>query len=344
MIRQYEDGRTSVTSPAVDVDSTFNKDSMKVGMGYAQDILTSASADVRTFGSKGVNSKINENRVEFQGNFEARIPDGTLGGGYIQSDEHDYHSRVVSAAGTRELFQKNTVLGLGFSNGEDTINSAAEQSFNESMNHQVYTLSVSQVLSKESLLQLISDFRVENGYLASPYRKAKIDAGDGSPITARAENHPRTRNRNAFALKYNVYFRSLELSAATAYRYYRDTWDVQSHTIEERFSKDLGPHLSLSLSLRYYTQTQASFYKDYYSSDPGSFYTGNATLSTYHSYLIGVRPAWNVSDHVSLYLRFEYYAEDFDNASDAGSLSTRSDDVPLQIRAQVYGFGLTGRF
>ena len=49
LIRQYDDGDTRVTSPAVDVSGTFNHDTMKVSAGYTSDILTSASADVRSY-------------------------------------------------------------------------------------------------------------------------------------------------------------------------------------------------------------------------------------------------------------------------------------------------------
>ena len=344
MLREYQDGQTTVTSPAVEVEGTFNRDTMKVGAGFTQDVVSSASADVRTFGSKGVNSRIYENRKEFSGRFDANVPDGSLGAGYIQSDENDYHSKIVSASGSRELFQKNLTLGLGFANGQDEINSSADPSFSRAMNHQVYSLSASQVLSKESIVQLSYDFRVENGFLASPYRRAKIDPGDGSGIESRAENHPLTRNRNAIALKYNRYFRSVGVSTSTGYRYYLDSWDVRSHTIEERITKELGSRFATSLTLRYYTQTQANFYQNYYSSNPGPFYTGNVTLATYSSYSIALRPEWKPTDKLSVYLRAEVFYQNFQNATESNTLVTRADDNPLVIRAQVFGAGLTARF
>lgn len=339
LYRNYDDSRTVVTSPSLDLSSTFNNDQQKVSAGYAQDVVTSSSADVTTFSSSGT---IHEERHEFSGGMETVVPDGTLAIGYVQSDEHDYHSKIVSAGGTREFFTKNTVVGFGFASGDDTINSSANPTFDERMRNQVYSLSLTQILSKKSLIQFLYDFRVENGYLASPYRKAKFDDGNGN-ITGRAEVHPRTRNRNAFAVKYNYFFDQYAISNANTYRLYQDSWGIMSHTLETRFTKDFGTKFSLGVALRFYMQNKAKFYSEYYDDSP-VFYTGNKTLATYSSYLISVRPAWNVTDHWTLYLKAETYQQKFKDAVDAYSLSTKSDDKSLGISAFVVGLGASIKF
>jgi Protein of unknown function (DUF3570) len=340
LYRNYDDSRTTVTSPSLDVSSTFNNDQQKVSAGFAQDVVTSSSADVTTFSSRGI---IHEERHEFSGGMETAVPDGTMSIGYVQSDEHDYHSKIVSAGGTREFFTKNTVVGFGFASGDDTINSSSNSLFDERMRNQVYSLSLTQVLSKISLLQLLYDFRVENGYLASPYRKAKFDDGNGN-ITARDENHPRTRNRNAWAVKYNYYFDKYGISNANTYRLYQDSWGIMSHTLETRFTKDFGTKWSVGVALRYYMQNKAKFYDEYYEGSSPAFYTGNKTLATYHSYLLSVRPAYNVTDHWTLYLKAETYQQSFNDAVDAYSLGTKSDDKPLEISAFVVGLGISAKF
>lgn len=343
LVRQYDDGDTEVTSPSMDVDATFNNDRMKIGFGTAQDIVSSASSDVRTFASRGQNSKITDRRKEYSTHFETTVPDGTLDVGYIQSDENDYHSKTVTAGGTREFFQKNTVFGVGFANGQDRIQSSANKIFDEPMNNQVYSLSLTQVLSRLSVIQFIYDFRVESGYIASPYRRVKLE--DGATITTKEEVHPRTRNRNALAVKYNYFVQPLLMSWATTYRFYTDSWEVMSHTIEERFSREFGKYFSAALILRYYQQKKASFFQDYYSSaDPGPFHTGNKTLGTYNSILVGLRPQINMTEKISLYLKFEIYREKFNDVVDAGVYSTKADDKPLTIDAKVFGLGLNAKF
>lgn len=339
VIRFYDDGKTKVTSPAIEVGSTFNEERMKLSAHVAQDILTSASSEVVTHSSKGV---IEDLRNEYQINFESQVPDGTISAGFVMSDEKDYSSRVFNSGGTREFFTKNTVVAFGFSAGQDRIMATSNALFNEGMQHQGYSLSLSQIISKNALAQIIYDFRVENGFLSSPYRKAKLVSG--SSISALNENHPRTRNRNAIGFKYNFFHPEWKISFATSYRLYQDSWDVLSHTLEERVTFELSRKMELAVSVRFYTQGKAKFYQDYYYDDPGVFYSGNNTLATYSSYGLGLRPQYALTDKLSLSAKFEYYAQTFQDATDAGQLRTMSDDKKLEISAFVVGAGLSAKF
>ncbi len=339
VVRMYDDSRTRVISPAIELGSTFNEDRMKIAVHATQDVLTSASSEVRTFSSKG---EIEDLRNEYSVNFESQIPDGTLSVGVVTSDEKDYSSRVVSAGGTREFFTKNTVVGFGFSSGSDVITATANAAFREFKEHQNYSISLSQILSKESLIQFIYDFRVESGYNASPYRRAKLITG--SSISALNENHPRTRNRHAIGVKYNIFVPKLKTSFATSYRLYQDSWDVVSHTLEERMTREFSRKFEIALSLRYYMQSKAKFYQDYYNGDPGVFFSGNNTLATYNSYTVALRPAYNLTEKTNLSLKLEYFAQKFQDATEAGNLSTLSDDKSLEISAFVVGFGLATKF
>ena len=344
IVRQYDDGRTYVLSPAVDASATFNNDTMTISAGTAQDLVSSSSADVVTFGSKGADSHIADRRYEYSGGFSSIIPDGTLAIGYIQSDENDYHSKTVTAGATREFNTKNTVVSFGFANGNDNIRSSSNKTFDEYMRNQTYSLSLTQVLSKVSLVQLIYDFRVENGYLASPYRRAKFEDPSTGTISSRDENHPRTRNRNAFAVRYNYFIENWALSTASFYRYYTDSWGVSSHTIEERLTKEFSKKFQLAVSVRYYMQGKARFFQDYYEDPTTPFYTGNNTLATYHSILFGLRPVYTVTDHFSIFAKIEDYEESFTDTSDAYQLNTKADDKPLAISAKVFGLGLSAHF
>jgi hypothetical protein len=340
VVRFYDDSWTQVLSPAIEIGSTFNEDRMKVSVHVAQDVLTSASSEVKTFSSRGV---IEDFRQEYQINYESQIPDGTLSVGVVTSDEKDYSSKAISAGGSREFFTKNTVVGFGFGSVDNVITATANNSFRETMQAQSYALSLSQIISKNSLLQVIYDFKVENGFIASPYRRAKLITG-GTTISALSENHPRTRNRHAIGAKYNVFVPGLKTSFATSYRLYQDSWDVMSHTIEERITKEFSRKFEVAMTLRFYIQSKAKFYQDYYINDPGVFYSGNNTLSTYNSYTIGLRPSYNLTEKTNFSLKLEYFGQSFDDATEAGNLSTLSDDKKLAISAFVVGFGISTKF
>jgi len=339
IIRRYDDTRTQVTSPSVDVSGTFNHDTMKVTAGWAEDIVSSASADVISYASKG---RIYDRRIEFSGGYESQIPDGTINVGYIQSKENDYESHTYTAGGTREFNTKNTVFSFGFASGHDHVRSSSDPSFDKPMENQSYALSLTQVLTKVDIIQFIYDFRVENGCLYSPYRRAKLDVN--GVITAIPEAHPETRNRTAAAVKFNHYIERWHTTWANTYRLYDDSWGVLSHTLEERLTKEIGRKTNLSLVFRYYTQGQASFYQDYYMETAGPFHTGNNTLATYHSYLVGIRPSYQVTDHLSLFGNLQYFVQTFANATDAHNPYILTDDVPLKINAVAADVGLMYKF
>lgn len=340
VVRYYDDSWTQVLSPAIEVGSTFNEDRMKISAHIAQDVLTSASSEVKTFSSRGV---IEDFRQEYQINYESQIPDGTLSVGVVTSDEKDYSSKAISAGGSREFFTKNTVVGFGFGTVDNVITATANNSFRETMQAQSYSLSLSQILSKNSLLQVIYDFKVENGFIASPYRRAKLITG-GTTISALSENHPRTRNRHAIGAKYNIFVPGIKTSFATSYRLYQDSWDVMSHTLEERITKEISRKFEVAMTLRFYIQSKAKFYQDYYFNDPGVFYSGNNTLATYNSYTLGLRPSYYLTEKTNLSLKLEYFGQSFDDATEAGNLSTLSDDKKLAISAFVVGFGISTKF
>ena len=312
--------------------------------GWASDIVSSASVDVRSFGSKGQNSRIADRRVEYDLNTELTIPDGTLSAAYIQSDENDYHSKLVSAGGSREFFSKNTVLGFTFSNGQDTIEQSGAPTFHQAMNNQGYSISLTQVLSRVSLINFLYDFRVESGYDASPYRRA-IFLDTGGNATTQSENHPLTRNRNAFAVKYNWYSESMRTAFSTTDRLYYDSWGVFSHTLEEKINHDFGKHFNAAFIVRAYQQLQASFYKPYYDSgSPGPFWTGNKTLASFNSYLVGIRPTIKFSDDFSIYLKYEWYTDIYKNTVDPGNLTDVKNGKLVQITASVVGLGMGAKF
>ncbi len=344
VIREYNDGDTQVVSPSVDISTKAYHDQLKIGAGWASDIVSSASVDVRSFGSKGQNSRIGDRRVEYDLSSELTIPDGTLSAAYIQSDENDYHSKLVSAGGSREFFSKNTVLGFTFSNGQDTIEASGLPTFHQSMNNQGYSISLTQVLTRVSLINFLYDFRVENGYDASPYRRAIFLDSSGN-ATTRTENHPETRNRNALAVKYNWFSESTRIAFSTTDRVYYDSWGVFSNTLEEKFNRDFGRHFNAALIFRFYQQQQAKFYKPYYdSADSNVFWTGNKTLATYNSYLAGIRPTIKFSDDFSIFMKYEYYTDIYKNAIDPGNLSDVTNAKLIRITANVYGLGMTAKF
>lgn len=344
LYRVYNDGFTEVVSPSADIKHTMLEDQLTIGGGYSADAVTSASSDIRTFGSKDLDGEtifITDKRTEFSGNASWNADNGTFGIAYIQSGENDYNSKMVSLSASREFFQKNTTLSFSVTNGQDVISSSADELFSQPMEHQTYNLSLTQILNKISLIQFIADIRIENGFIASPYRRARLQQGDS--IIGFPESHPGTRNRNALAFRYNYHLEKFKLSTSTVYRFYTDSWGVSSNTIEERLSRPVHKKWDLTLNLRYYMQKKAEFYEDVYD-ELGPFYTGNNTLGTFNSLLIGVRPTFKYSEKISIFGKYEKYTVTFKDHTDLGDPTTTDDDELLVISSINVGIGITVKY
>lgn len=340
MVRVYSDGETSVVSPKVDL-STYILDDVQIGAGYAMDIVTSASTDVRSWASKGV---ISDNRREIHGDSTVTLEKGSLSFGYVHSEENDYESNSFAMSTARDFFEKNTTVEVGLTVGEDHIKSSADPNINRLMNHFSTGLGLTQVLNRVSLMQILYDFRLENGYLASPYRVARVTSSDGG-VLGMPENHPLSRDRHALAFRYNRYLSSIKSSSATTLRLYMDNWGVKSGTIEERLSRDFSRELAVSLTLRYYYQTNADFYKDKYDpTDMGVFFTGNKTLAQFSTTLVGVRPTYKIGGEWSVFVKGEYYLFNYGNFTDVGVPGNPDDDRIYELSALNFGAGIQGKF
>lgn len=341
MSRYYNDGETKVLSPHARISSTILKDSVVIGAGYAMDVVTSSSSDVRSWSSKGI---ISDTRKEESGDVTFNLQNGSVTAYFIQSDENDYHSETYGLSTTRDFFQKNTTLDIGVGLGVDHVGNSHEIGFDVPMEHQNVTLGVTQVFSPESIGQVLYDFTAENGYLSGSYRLARLNQNDGTVIGI-PENSPNSRIRQSIAFKYNHYFKGSGNSLASSLRFYYDTWDVKSATLEERLSHDYGKRFTLTYNLRFYQQGQANFYDDKY--DPANlpvFFTGNKTLSTYFSGLAGVRPTFHFGKNWDAYAKIEYYTDRFKNFTDVGDPTIASDDKLYVINALIFGAGFSGTF
>ncbi len=339
LYRIYDDGVTKVTSPHLGVSSKIQNKRATVSLGFAQDLLTSASSDVKSYGTR---VEIADKRTEFSGTYATEVEDGNLGWSYIHSEENDYSSNIYAFAGTRDFFQKNTVLFMSFAYGEDRIWASRDPSTKKPMTHESYSLALTQILDQKSLVQVLYDFRVESGYLSSPYRKARLLEGSGA-VTPIDENHPLTRNRHSVAGKYNFFYTPMKLAFANTVRFYYDSWSVISGTLEERVTKKLGSAFDVAVNLRYYYQLSANFYEDKYST-LGPFHTGNKSLATYDTILVGLRPTLHFGETLHLYAKAEYYSISYKNHTDVGVLGDPNDDKLLNLKATVFGVGIEGKF
>ncbi len=218
------------------------------------------------------------------------------------SKEYDYLSVGASASIARDFYQRNTTLSAGFALSADTISAVGgtptrfaaiplaqgddddpdeeneDEDDDEARNNggdESKTLTDllfgwTQVIDRDSVLQLSLGLSQSDGYHTDPYKLISVVDSNGDPVVADAEtqlslalyeNRPDTRNRQSIYAQYKRNFDGSILN--TAYRYMQDDWEVQSHTLDVSYRFQVGAGW-WQPRLRYYTQQAAEFYRPFY--------------------------------------------------------------------------------
>lgn len=255
---------------------------------------------------------------------------------YDYSTEKDYVSSTPTITLKKDLFEKNTTLTFGYSRNMDTI-SGRFMAGEEDRTTDNFFAGITQVLSPFTVAQLGYSHSKSEGLLSEGIRLVPTGAAtdaDCSPLTAADpaivagggcvnEAFPSERKRDAYLVGVNHYFTNglgglLERSAAKlTFRYYDDSWDVNSWMGEAEFYKYLDDNLIMRLNYRYYTQSKAFFVKDTYAAGD-QFKSSSPQIEEKDTNLIGlkliyilpepVKTTWKLAVN-SLEGKYEYYTE-----------------------------------
>lgn len=301
--RYYDGGDVDVQGPAVLVRKNIG-DTFSLKAGYKVDSVSSASIDVMSYASP-----YSETRKEYELGGSVVWNDALISASYSNSQESDYDAETIHFNYEQSLFGAMTTLSLGYSHGEDDVGKNGEPGFSEAVRRNQYRLGVSQVITRNSVLQLNLETITDEGFLGSPYRFVAVGGA------LRPEQLPRTRTSTATALKGLYYFERWESSLKLEYRYFSDTWDITAHTIELQYSHPFGARTIVDARYRFYSQDGANFYADYHVR-PQNYMARDKELSSFNSHSVGVEAGYTLPDmwllnkpsvHISADLmRFEY--------------------------------------
>jgi hypothetical protein len=136
-------------------------------------------------------------------------------------------------------------------------------------------MTLTQLLSSTTVMDLSYDIVHMSGFLSDPYRQVRVFADDGTQQSI-DELHPAKRWRHAGSIRLTQSVPSLRAALIGSYRGYGDTWSVSSHTVELKLNSYIFTDLVLGMDYRYYTQTGAEFYLPTYR---GSGFLGEAFRS-----------------------------------------------------------------
>lgn len=261
-----------------------------VSASYVADIVSSASVDVISNATK----HMSDFRSEITGGLTQKLKTTTLSASYVYSVENDYSSHNVNLGIAQDLFEKNTTLSLGWGFSDNSVGRTGDALFHRKLMVNGVSAAWSQVLDKRTIAQLSYSFAYNDGYQASPYRFVRVQTPDLVDTAFKVpETEPNTRYRHAAVIALNRHLFT-DTALQGDYRYYADSWGVQSHTVQLRYFVTFGD-VTLRLRERFYYQKGANFYRENYTDvEYGEFLTADRELSTFWSELVGGKISWRL--------------------------------------------------
>ncbi|HKT74230.1 MAG TPA: DUF3570 domain-containing protein [Steroidobacteraceae bacterium] len=308
LYHRYQGGGITIQGPSVLVRKKVG-DNFSLSAGYYEDMISSASIDVKLTASP-----YKENRK--QENFSVDYLHGktTYSAGYIHSREPDYASNTTFYSLSQDMFGDLTTVSLTYKRGWDRVykdekDAATGQIINDphffggsssaTADHRGWALGISQILTRSLLASFNYELLEDEGYLQSPYRQIRfLDPTDGKGYRTADQTYPHTRTSNSASLLLK-YFLPYRAAVSGQYRYFQDTWGIVGHTFEVDYTHPIKRavpflfwpvegHVVLDGSLRYYRQNAADFYSDLFPRQSyQNFEARDRELAAFNSYAIG---------------------------------------------------------
>jgi hypothetical protein len=270
----------------------------------------------------------------------------TLSIGGTFSTEYDYTHFGLNARFARDFNQRNTTLSGGLAIAHDEIDPVGgtpneltpmrdatdddsgvgdDEARRGALSKDVldFVVGVTQVLSRNTIVQLNYSYSDSSGYLTDPYKVVSVvdpltglavprvppPGVDGPDHVYLYENRPDSRSKHSLyaQAKHNLGGKVLDVS----YRYMTDDWDIDSHTIDARLRWPLGARAYLEPHLRYYTQAEANFYTaSLVDGAPVPAYASNDyRLGRFDAITAGLKYGWQTRGGKDMSVRLELYQQ-----------------------------------
>jgi len=282
MYHGYEGGGLKVEGPSVLVRKAY-KDKFSVWGNYYVDMITSASIDVVTTASP-----YTEEREEISLGIDYLHGKTSMGLAYTNSEESDYSANSVRFGISHDFFGDLTTLGISYARGWDEVRRNGDDLFLEEAKRQSYRVDLSQIITKNFIVNLNYEGVSDEGFLNNPYRQVRYyDPNSARGFNFEPEIYPRTRTSSAFAAR-GMYFLPYRASVKAEVRTYTDTWGIKGWNAELGYVHPVTENLIVEASYRYYTQTAADFYADLFPySGSHNFMARDKELATYFNHTVG---------------------------------------------------------
>ncbi len=293
------DSRTQVIAPSIEVNKDFGTDyTLNVSVVadsvsgasptyYRTDTASGASAYSRgTTANSNIkkgNITYEEQRTALSANLTTRFDNrDELKTGINLSGEHDFYSGELSGSYMHYLdssHNQSISFGGSIQNNQilvktDTTSGASEKKTNTGFTGQI---GFSQVLNQNSVANIGTFFTKESGYMSSPYHNIVREIN----ATTSVEAEKKPESKTAYGIKLGLISALGEtLTTHLDYRYYSDDWGIASHTLDSLLYYELTGKITLGGGVRYYTQTQADFFKEKFTTE--QFASSDERFDAFH--------------------------------------------------------------
>jgi hypothetical protein len=212
----------------------------------------------------------------------------TFSAGLSFSTEYDYTHIGANLSLARDFNKRNTTVFAGVAWSQDDIDpvggapvplsqmlDVGDQSSKlgtDSKNVLDLLVGVTQVLGRNTVLRVNYSLSESSGYLNDPYKIVSVvdpltgdtllrtpTTGNGPTGVYLFESRPDSRLKHSLYSELKHSFGGPVLHAT--YRFMTDDWGIDSHTAEARLRWPIGAKYFIEPKLRYYTQSEADFYR-----------------------------------------------------------------------------------
>ena len=335
LYHNYDGGGVEVDGPLVLIRKSIGN-SVSVGLSHLVDNVTSASIDVVTTASE-----YTEERTENNVSLDYLRNKTTTSFGYTRSEESDYEATTLSLGVSQDLFGDLTTVSLGFAYGDNDVFKNGDPDFEESSSTRSYRVGLTQIMTRDLIVNATFEAITDQGYLNNPYRRVRYEDNSELGYSYQDEVYPETRNSSAFAVRGNYYLPQRAVVHAGV-RLYEDSWSIDATTWELGYTLPYEENWIFDARLRYHDQTEADFYSDLFPGrDAQDFLARDKELSEFTSTTIGVSASyefgrsWSLIDRGSLNIELDWIEFDYDNFRDITKEGAPGEEPLYSFDAQV---------
>ena len=280
-----------------------------------------------------------DSRVAVSANWQQPAGErGLINAGFSASKEYDYLHTGINARYAHDFNQRNTTVSAGIAYSMDTIEpvggaptplspmldvgDVSNRLGDDDKDVLDVIVGVTQVINRDLVVQANYSFSRQDGYLNNPYKVLSLVdgvTGDTLPRVPGAEGGPsgefRFESRPDQRTQHGLYTQAkLNLSGKVldaSYRYMTDDWEIDSHTLDVRFRWPVGDSSYLEPHLRFYTQSEAEFYRLSLDSSEAlpEFASSDYRLGNFDAVTAGLKFGWKTRHDNDMSVRVEWYTQ-----------------------------------